>query len=363
MTTNRIGDFDEAFTSRIHISLYYPELNKQKTVDIFKLNLDLIQNRFERMKRVIEIDYKGIERFAKMHYLWYFDSRWNGRQIRNACQTALALAEYQAQKDSNSTGPDSKVPVKLTVNYFEIVRNAYLEFTKYLVDLYGASTARVAEERYLRAEENSNRGGDPIYTTEQLYEMLEDGIRPENHRPSSLHQKPNYGVYSSREAGRSVWEEQPGNSQNSRSMRDRNQTEPSSTSKAPRAQRLLRPERVGPSPRPSPNLYRQRNAPLPSDIERESSSRGYSNRQRGNGKREPQASRDPEGFGEDDNDDEYSNSRQRHQNQRQQESDYMSEEEQEYVDGSDNNFEEQTVETSSRGRREQASSRFVGRRK
>ncbi|KAL7952745.1 hypothetical protein V8C34DRAFT_318782 [Trichoderma compactum] len=358
LTTNRIGDFDEAFTSRIHISLYYPELNKKKTVDIFKLNLDLIQNRFKRMKRVIQIDYEGIERFAKMHYLWYYDSRWNGRQIRNACQTALALAEYQAQKDSKSTGLESETPVKLTVNYFEIVRNAYLEFTKYLVDLYGASTARVAEERYLRAKETSNRG-ELIYTTEQLYEMLEDGIRPENYRPSSLQQKPSYDVHSSREAGRSLWEEQPGKSQNARSMRDRNQTEPSSTSKASRAQRLLRPERVGPSPRPSPNSYRQRNAPPPPDVERESSSRGYGNHQRS--KREPQASLNPDSFGEDDNDDEYF--WQRRQNQRQQGLDEMSEEEQGYVDGSDNNFEEQSAETSSRGRREQANSRYAGRQK
>ncbi|PKK45243.1 hypothetical protein CI102_10377, partial [Trichoderma harzianum] len=152
LTTNRIGDFDEAFTSRIHISLYYPELDTKKTVDIFKLNPNLIQNRFKGMNRVIQIDYKGIEVFAKMHYWWYYDSRWNGRQIRNACQTALALAEYQAQQDSKSAGLDSEAPVKLTVNYFETVRDAYLEFTKYLADLYGANTARVAEERYIRAE-------------------------------------------------------------------------------------------------------------------------------------------------------------------------------------------------------------------
>lgn len=46
LTTNRIGDFDEAFTSRIHMSLYYPELNGAKTVEVFKINLKMIQERF-----------------------------------------------------------------------------------------------------------------------------------------------------------------------------------------------------------------------------------------------------------------------------------------------------------------------------
>ncbi|RSL94940.1 hypothetical protein CDV31_014115 [Fusarium ambrosium] len=30
-TTNRIDDFDEAFASRVHMSLYYPKLDEEKT--------------------------------------------------------------------------------------------------------------------------------------------------------------------------------------------------------------------------------------------------------------------------------------------------------------------------------------------
>lgn len=68
LTTNRIGDFDEAFTSRIHISLYYPELSRGKTIGIFKLNLKLIEDRFGLMKRMIKIDHESIIHFADMHF-------------------------------------------------------------------------------------------------------------------------------------------------------------------------------------------------------------------------------------------------------------------------------------------------------
>ncbi|KAJ2989593.1 hypothetical protein NUW58_g3395 [Xylaria curta] len=96
LTTNRIGDFDEAFASRIHMSLHYPELDEVKTKKIFKLNINLIQERFDRQARVVKYDMSAIENFAERHFREHPYGRWNGRQIRNACQTALALAEFDA---------------------------------------------------------------------------------------------------------------------------------------------------------------------------------------------------------------------------------------------------------------------------
>ncbi|KAK8079207.1 aaa family ATPase, partial [Apiospora phragmitis] len=46
LTKNRVGDFDEAFTSRIHISLYYPELDCDKTIKVFDINIKMIEERF-----------------------------------------------------------------------------------------------------------------------------------------------------------------------------------------------------------------------------------------------------------------------------------------------------------------------------
>lgn len=164
LTTNRIGDFDEAFTSRIHVSLYYPELNNDKTVKVFKLNMLMIRERFAKKGRKIEIDEMGIGGFAARHFNEHPQARWNGRQIRNACQTALALAEFEAQgnNDQDILRPDAVV--KLEVKQFEIVRNAYIEFSKYMNSLYGTSSARRAKEARVRAiwvDENNNVVPDP----------------------------------------------------------------------------------------------------------------------------------------------------------------------------------------------------------
>src|SRR6186713_134787 len=73
LTTNRIGDFDEAFASRIHISLYYPQLDLDSTLRIFNLNLDMIHG--NHRKGEIKIDREEIIKFATT----YFDSQKEAR--------------------------------------------------------------------------------------------------------------------------------------------------------------------------------------------------------------------------------------------------------------------------------------------
>jgi hypothetical protein len=158
LTTNRVGDFDEAFTSRIHVSLYYPELNLKKTVQVFDINMDIIEERFKRKGRRIKIERGLIVSFASQHFTEHAKARWNGRQIRNACQTALALAEYEAQGQSLEETPHPDAEVKLKVDHFEPVRKAYLEFTKYIDELFGNNAAERAKEWLLRStwmEKNS----------------------------------------------------------------------------------------------------------------------------------------------------------------------------------------------------------------
>ncbi|KAK4206300.1 hypothetical protein QBC37DRAFT_381233 [Rhypophila decipiens] len=151
LTTNRVGDFDEAFTSRIHISLYYPELDEEKTVGVFKVNMEMIEDRFALKGRRIVIDKMGIGSFASKHFMDHRFSRWNGGQIRNACQTALALAEFEAQGNSHESILKPDAAIELGVSHFETVQKAYLEFTKYMHDLYGTYASRKAKEDKLRA--------------------------------------------------------------------------------------------------------------------------------------------------------------------------------------------------------------------
>ncbi|KAK1256371.1 hypothetical protein MKX07_008630 [Trichoderma sp. CBMAI-0711] len=43
LTTNRVGTIDEAFKSRIHISLYYDRLSRDQTAKIFQINIDKLK--------------------------------------------------------------------------------------------------------------------------------------------------------------------------------------------------------------------------------------------------------------------------------------------------------------------------------
>ncbi|KAI9170829.1 putative cell division cycle ATPase [Paramyrothecium foliicola] len=118
LTTNRVGTIDEAFKSRIHLSLYYvsfawavihgnnanqyqPPLDKTQTRDIFRLNiakLKVIEQEGQRMtgEPALIIKERDIIDFADKHYedLARSTGCWNGRQIRSAFQIASSLALY-----------------------------------------------------------------------------------------------------------------------------------------------------------------------------------------------------------------------------------------------------------------------------
>ncbi|KAF6809112.1 hypothetical protein CMUS01_13745 [Colletotrichum musicola] len=180
LTTNRIGDFDEAFASRIHMSLYYPELDELKTLKVFKLNLDLIQQRFEKQGRRINFDASSIEDFAQQHFQQYKYNRWNGRQIRNACQTALALAEFDAQGGALDIDGevDKAAVVQLQLKYFKTVQKSYLDFGKYLGDIQGTHGDRRAIDYKLRA-----RTDTPYQASRpSLFSQPRDEPRPQQHQ-------------------------------------------------------------------------------------------------------------------------------------------------------------------------------------
>lgn len=84
MTTNRVGTFDEAFKSRIHISLGYPVLKKDPTLRIWKMNLDRVKEKEKDLN--LQVDEESIMRFARRHWKRSEETNsgsWNGRQIRN----------------------------------------------------------------------------------------------------------------------------------------------------------------------------------------------------------------------------------------------------------------------------------------
>ncbi|KAK7402568.1 hypothetical protein QQX98_011673 [Neonectria punicea] len=105
LTTNRVGTIDEAFKSRIHLSLYYPPLDKTQTRDIFRLNITKLKEiEAERHRMTGEpaliVKDSEILDFATKHYeeLARSTGCWNGRQIRSAFQIASSLALHDYTK-------------------------------------------------------------------------------------------------------------------------------------------------------------------------------------------------------------------------------------------------------------------------
>ncbi|KZM28450.1 uncharacterized protein EKO05_0009881 [Ascochyta rabiei] len=165
LTTNRIGDFDEAFASRIHVSLEYPPLDRMSTEKILALNIRLIKDRFKKNERTLKIDELNIGFRFLEYWQTYEKARLNGRQIRNACQTALALAEFEAQGGSHEAVLAPNATVSLQSKHFDTVLKAYRDFNKYLKDIYGTSSEEHAGELGLRARDKTpkkvNTGRSP----------------------------------------------------------------------------------------------------------------------------------------------------------------------------------------------------------
>ncbi|KAI2463776.1 hypothetical protein F4781DRAFT_415455 [Annulohypoxylon bovei var. microspora] len=166
LTTNRIGDFDEAFSSRIHISLHYPALDYNSTLEIFELNWRLIKARFAHRGKTLDIDTTKITGFIAEYWHSQQNARWNGRQIRNACHTALALAEFEAHGTNERDTGESDATVRLGVSHMKTVTDAYLEFTKYLQDVRDADQERYAYLMGIRRREGKGVAPeDPLATS------------------------------------------------------------------------------------------------------------------------------------------------------------------------------------------------------
>ncbi|KAI0478288.1 P-loop containing nucleoside triphosphate hydrolase protein [Xylaria cf. heliscus] len=153
LTTNRVGTIDEAFKSRIHVSLYYPPHDWKTSKQIWQVNL-------ERCMERVKADKEEILRYAKKQFhRTGEDSRWNGRQIYNAFKTAIALAEYEK---SNGDGKKNQ-PAVLTDSHFRQVSQVAKKFDEYLLETHGGvSMAETNRLNQVRADNFGINDGGPL---------------------------------------------------------------------------------------------------------------------------------------------------------------------------------------------------------
>ena len=181
LTTNRVGTIDEAFRSRIHMTLYYPPLDLTQTKAIWEDNLDKVVMRNKEML----VDRTEILRYAeKLHteHIQRHKVGWNGRQIRNAFQTAVALAEHASQEAT--TNPEFPARLILKLQFFEDVAQALVNFEQYLQRTLEQKPTDYAQSQHWRADryQGSNQNVASTWTTPRQASSLSryqnSGVQP-----------------------------------------------------------------------------------------------------------------------------------------------------------------------------------------
>ncbi|OJJ98703.1 hypothetical protein ASPACDRAFT_1244, partial [Aspergillus aculeatus ATCC 16872] len=96
LTTNRVGRFDEAFMSRIHVQIGYDPLDDAARERIWENHFRKLEDNHRSGGPEILCSYAAQECVRVSQELK--DLKWNGREIRNAFQTAVALACFEAKE-------------------------------------------------------------------------------------------------------------------------------------------------------------------------------------------------------------------------------------------------------------------------
>ncbi|KAF4961386.1 hypothetical protein FSARC_10202 [Fusarium sarcochroum] len=109
LTTNRVGHFDEAFMSRIHVSIGYDRLDSSARETIWENLFRKLKEDHKQGGPEIRYEYEAKQYVKKNEEI--LKLRWNGREIRNAFQTAVALATFDAKTaKSNGASEDDCIP-------------------------------------------------------------------------------------------------------------------------------------------------------------------------------------------------------------------------------------------------------------
>ncbi|KAL3481494.1 P-loop containing nucleoside triphosphate hydrolase protein [Aspergillus californicus] len=88
LTSNRIGTFDEAFKSRVQLTLHYPQLDESSRRRIWFKFITRLQD--------TNSDTKADQMLENLDQLAKF--KLNGREIRNSIRTASLLAEFRGER-------------------------------------------------------------------------------------------------------------------------------------------------------------------------------------------------------------------------------------------------------------------------
>jgi ATP-dependent 26S proteasome regulatory subunit len=123
LTTNRVGTFDEAFKSRIHLAIRYSDLDEDQRVEIWRNFIHLLA----RSKERVDIDDLNLNVNKVARYSL------NGRQIRNVITLARYLARFRKEM--------------LVYKHVQDALASVVKFDKYLEEVRGSDELFARQER------------------------------------------------------------------------------------------------------------------------------------------------------------------------------------------------------------------------
>lgn len=123
LTTNRVGTFDEAFLSRINLTIYYPPFSAKDREAVWESFFSKLERERDDKMRIQQSTRDYVAEATEI-----LDLKWNGREIRNAFQTAVALAEVEGDTDQRGRILIKKEHIRATVDMARA-------FKKYMKDL------------------------------------------------------------------------------------------------------------------------------------------------------------------------------------------------------------------------------------
>ena len=146
LTTNRVGQIDDAILSRVSVVLPYDHLSDETRKKIWR-------SFFAKVRRESDLLGTGkveINKYAQQYMLndpKVRDLQWNGREIRNALQMAIMLARHRALKENQA----EDTAVEVEEEHFQSVVTMSLKFKNYMKSISGKGEAGRAKARLDRA--------------------------------------------------------------------------------------------------------------------------------------------------------------------------------------------------------------------
>ena len=149
LTTNRVGTFDEAMLSRIHVVLHYPAFADSERQQIWNTSF----RKLSEERQDVKVG-PGLMEYA-LENQSVLDLKWNGREIRNAFNTIVALAEFDAEKKRIAGKAAAQIVLERS-HLVQVVKMSE-EFKRYMKSTRGLDESALAKALKIRDDRDAQK--------------------------------------------------------------------------------------------------------------------------------------------------------------------------------------------------------------